>query len=106
MSRINNNNNKNDNITINDNYNYPLRMISVSTITGMVRPTRLFEVAASSSGLELLTVISILMGLAFDSLDNLSLSPLPTTSGRIVVFKETLKIKKSENRLVSDCLLR
>ena len=63
-------------------------MRSVSTITGMVSETWLLEKFGLSSGFELFTAISILMGLAFDSSDTLSLATLPTTSGRMIVLRE------------------
>ena len=69
-------------------YTNPLRMISASTITGIVKDTRLLETLMSCSGLELLTAISILIGLAFDSFNLSSFTPPPTTSGRMMVFKE------------------
>ena len=67
---------------------YPLRTMSASTMTGIVKSTRLFTELASVSGFELLAAICIFMGLAFDSFDMLSFNPLPTTSGRMMVFND------------------
>ena len=57
-------------------------------MTGIVKSTRLLIELASASGFELFAAILISIGLAFDSFDELSFSPLPTTSGRMMVFKD------------------
>ena len=84
---------------ISEHITNPLSMISASTMTGMVIEAWLFETVFASSGFELFAAISIFIGLAFDSFKSLPLASLPTTRGRMIVFKDIWNRKNRYERV-------